>query len=263
MIEWIVMLVIGVVTGLATGLTGASGVVIVVPLLTMFLGFSIYEAIGTSLIVDVVASLAITITYLKHGNIERSGIWIALGSIVGAQAGALIATRLPEGGLAAGFGLSMIFMGVFMWLRAGNKIAPAGEGGDVAKHTVGQILKAIALGFGIGIITGIVGAGGGIMILLVLILILKLPLHKAIGTSTMIMAITALSGAVGYGFQGQVNLLGGVLVGLGSIAGGIASAQLANNVSEQTLARVGASVFVVLGVVMTILQYTGTAIAHG
>ncbi|HMN15392.1 MAG TPA: hypothetical protein PKD55_24005 [Bellilinea sp.] len=45
---------IGLLTGSVVGLTGASGVVVVVPLLTVFLmGFSMPAAIGTSLFVDV------------------------------------------------------------------------------------------------------------------------------------------------------------------------------------------------------------------
>lgn len=188
----LLMLGIGLLTGVTTGLTGATGVVVVVPLLTMLLGFSIYEAIGTSLLVDVVASLAISLTYLKHGNVVKSGAWIALGSIAGAQIGALIATQLPEGGLTAGFGIGMIVMGIILWRRGNRPPASRGNEQDVVPpHSLGQIAKAIALGFGIGVVSGITGAGGGIMILFVLILVLKFPLHKAIGTSTLIMAITA------------------------------------------------------------------------
>lgn len=259
------MILIGLVTGLMTGLTGASGVGVVVPMLTILLGFSIYEAIGTSLVVDIVASLAVTITYLKHGQVDRTGAWIALGSILGAQLGALIATRLPEGGLTAGFGLGMILMGIVIWRRNGGSTAPAGAENDaMPKQPFGQIAKAILLGFGIGIMTGITGAGGGIMILFVLILVLKFPMHKAIGTSTMIMAITALSGAIGYSVQGQIDIGAGVVVGLGAVVGGVASARLANTYSEQKLARVAGSIFMVLGVTMTIIQFTGVGfIAHG
>jgi len=115
----VIMLLIGLLTGVSTGLTGASGVSIVVPLLTLFLGFSIHAAIGTSLVVDVVASLAVMYTYYRHGNIEiRSGVWVLLGSVAGAQIGALIAAKLPDSGLGIGFGLGMIVMGIIIWLRS-------------------------------------------------------------------------------------------------------------------------------------------------
>ena len=61
-----------------------------------------------------------------------------------------------------------------------------------------RIVTALILGFLVGIMTGVLGAGGGGMILLILIFVLNFPIHIAIGTSALIMAITACSGAIGY-----------------------------------------------------------------
>ncbi|MBS7280977.1 MAG: sulfite exporter TauE/SafE family protein, partial [Candidatus Freyarchaeota archaeon] len=66
----------------------------------------------------------------------------------------------------------------------------------------------------------VLGAGGGVMFLLVLIFVLKYPIHGAIGTSTLIMAITATSGAIGYSLNGNINLIIAVIVGAGTILGG-------------------------------------------
>ena len=251
-----IMLLIGLLTGISTGLTGASGVAIVVPLLTLFLGFSVHAAIGTSLVVDVVASLAVVYTYYRHGNIAlRSGIWVLLGAVVGAQAGAIIAAYIPESGLGVGFGVGMIVMGVVIW-RRGRK-APDGDtpvaDTSIMKPDRGQIIKALLTGLGIGLLTGIMGAGGGLMILFALIFILKFPLHKAIGTSTLIMAVTALSGAVGYALHGEIDIVGGIVIGLGAIVGGLFSAKLANTFSERKLSQVSSGLFVVIGVVMTFI----------
>jgi len=256
----LIMLLIGLVTGISTGLTGASGVVIVVPLLTLFLGFSVHASIGTSLVVDVVASLAVMYTYYKNGNIEiRSGIWVLIGSIAGAQLGALIATNIPETGLGIGFGIGMILMGVVIWQRSrSTKDDPEDDANSVIeKPDLMQIVKALVLGIGIGLLTGIMGAGGGMMILFALIFILKFPLHKAIGTSTFIMAITALSGAAGYAIHGEVDIFAGIVIGVGAIIGGFASARLANSFSEKKLAQVAGGFFVVLGIIMTIILMNG------
>ena len=256
----IIMLLIGLITGISTGLTGASGVIIVVPLLSLFLGYSIHAAIGTSLLVDVVASLAVVYTYYKHGNLEiRSGIWVLFGSILGAQVGAIIASNLPETGLGVGFGVGMVLMGIVIWFRSRKNKDTAASTTDefIEKITPAQVIKALLIGVGIGLMTGIMGAGGGMMILFALIFILKFPLHKAIGTSTLIMAITALSGAVGYGMHGEINILGGIVVGIGAILGGAASARLANTFSEQKLARVAGGFFITLGVIMTFVLING------
>jgi len=250
------MLLIGLLTGISTGLTGASGVSIVVPLLTLFLGFTVHAAIGTSLVVDVVASLAVMVTYYRHGNIEiRSGVWVLIGSVAGAQIGALIAAGLPDSGLGIGFGLGMIVMGVVIWLRSrktNNEAKPASDELATKPGRI-QIVKALLVGVGIGLLTGIMGAGGGMMILFALIFILKFPLHKAIGTSTLIMAITALSGAVGYAIHGEIDILGGIMIGIGAVFGGFVSAKLANSFSEKKLAKVAGSLFVFLGIIMTVI----------
>jgi len=88
------------------GLTGASGVVVVVPLLTVLMGFSMHAAIGTSLFVDVITPLFVAWSYYKNGNVDiKSGLWLALGAIVGAQVGSLFATN-PCLAAKWGWGLS-------------------------------------------------------------------------------------------------------------------------------------------------------------
>ncbi|MCB2296910.1 sulfite exporter TauE/SafE family protein [Clostridium tagluense] len=58
-------------------------------------------------------------------------------------------------------------------------------------------------------------------------MILSFPLHKAIGTSTLIMAITALSSTIGYGARGNIDFTLGVIISVGS--------SYANKFNEKTL----------------------------
>ncbi len=52
-------------------------------------------------------------------------------------------------------------------------------------------------GFGVGIITGLVGAGGGFMIIPVLVNLAKVPINKAVGISLFIISIKSLIGFIG------------------------------------------------------------------
>ena len=52
-------------------------------------------------------------------------------------------------------------------------------------------------GFGVGVITGIVGAGGGFLIIPALVILAKLPMKKAVATSLLIIAIKSLIGFIG------------------------------------------------------------------
>lgn len=250
------MILIGIFTGIVTGLTGASGVMVVVPLVSMLLNFSIHESIGTSLMVDIIAPLAISYTYYKHGNIDiKSGIWIAIGSIFGAQLGATFAAGMPEVGLGGAFGIFMAIMGVVIWKKGLNHESIAKIMKKVVKFETQtqKILVALILGFIVGLMTGVLGAGGGGMILLILIFVLNFPLHIAIGTSALIMAITACSGTIGYALHGSIKPLAGLILGFSAAGSGMVSARFANRVNEQILAKAVGIIFIILGIIMTIL----------
>jgi len=113
-----------------------------------------------------------------------------------------------------------------------------------------QVAVSLVLGFLLGIVSGIFGAGGGIMFLLTLIVLLKYPLHKAVGTSTLMMTLTALSGAIGYALNGYISPLALILVGAGAIVGGRIGAVYANKVPEASLSKIIGIVFIALGIIM-------------
>lgn len=250
-------LLIGLLTGISTGLTGSSGVVLVVPLLSLLMGYSIYAAIGTSLLVDVLASALIAGTYFRHGNVDMGAAsGLVIGAVIGAQVGAHFATRLPESGFSIAFGLGMVLVGALVYQTKGSGgVRLAGLDGNARVVPEPALLaQTVLIGSGVGLATGLSGAGGGMVILFVLLFILKLPMHRAIGTSTLVMAVTAASGAVGYLLNGHMALGNGLIVGAGAVTGGILSARLANHFSEQRLARLAAATFVLVGLCMTAIN---------
>lgn len=254
----ILLILLGVCSGGMTSLIGASGVMIVIPALSLGMQLTMQQAIGTSLMVDVIASIIVSYTYFKNKNIDlKRGIWIALGSVAGAQLGAMFADKIPEIGLGGGFGFFLIIFGVIMLVRGVNKGEMSAKISKPLKLKDGwqRNSVSVAIGFLLGIISGLMGAGGGINFLLVLLFVLKMPLHKAIGTSTLIMAITALSGAAGHGLRGNIDLAAGLIIGIGSIAGGFLGSRFANTVSEKILGRVTGILFIALGIAMTAINF--------
>lgn len=253
MLYIVITIFIGVFTGIVTGLTGASGVTVVVPLVNLLLKFSVHESIGTSLMVDVIASLAIAHTYHKYGNTDiKSGIWIAVGSVLGAQFSAFCVTGISGAGLGVTFGIFTVVMGAIVWKRGLHRESMAEQSkGKIKINTYLQrVMISLIFGFGVGIMTGFFGAGGGVMIFLILFFVLKLPLRMAIGTSTLIMTITACSGAIGYTFHGNINLMAGLIIGCGAVFGGVTSAKFVHRIDEQILAKVIGIIFIFLGILM-------------
>ncbi len=241
---------------------GASGVIIVVPILTLLFDLSVHTAIGTSLAVDVIASVVVAFTYYQHKNVDpRPGVWVALGAVVGAQVGSRVVTGIPDLGLGDVFGISMIIGGMVMWrqgffrnfVRYRALLEKAGINFQNMTEKW-RFFISLTAGLVIGVLSGIFGAGGGIWVMVVLVFVLGYQLHRAVGTSTLIMAAIAFSASVGYAFNGNVDVLKALAVGLGAVLGGRIVAKTANKVSEDKLSKIIGLIFVILGFLMILLE---------
>ena len=248
-------ILIGLATGLVVGITGASGVLLVVPLLTILLKFSMHTAVGTSLFVDMITPLFVAYSYYRHGNVNlKAALWLAVGAILGAQAGALVANKfVPSELMSKGFILFMLAMAVSMWVKS---YRPRQENTKVRLSEMNNKNRLITFGIGLvlGINSGLFGAGGGLMFLLVLLVILKYPTRMAIGTSSLIMAMTSASGTLGYAMQGNVDFTTGIIIAVSAVVSGVLGARLANKVSDKILNRIVGTMFAVIGVLMYFLK---------
>lgn len=260
LIDIVAILLIGACAGVVTGIMGASGVMVVVPALTLALGFRIQIAIGTSLLINVIAALVTSYIYYRHSNIYvKPALWIALGSVAGAQAGSVLADMIPPVTMNNLFGLFLIPVGIMLWKRGTHSnINPTknrlSEDSLIVESHKSK-LSALGLGVLVGIMCGLFGAGGGIMILLILVFVLHYPLHLAVGTSSLIMAITATSGTVGYVLQGNIDIYAALIASVPTVLAAGLGARIANRVSEIMLGKIIGVIFVILGIAMATTQY--------
>lgn len=249
-----ILILIGLLTGTITAISAGSGVTIVVPLLSIFLGYSIHEAIGTSLLVDVIASIIVAYNYFRFGRVNlKSGVWLALGAVVGAQAGSHLASLIPQGGLKGGFVIFIIISGLSFYYRAFGKRKLTLDILKLDNHVL-HIFMILVVGLLIGLSTGMFGTGGGATILVVLIYLMDFPIHTAIGTATALMAITAASGVVGYTLQGHIPWLDGIIIGVAAMISGVLFSKAANRASEKVLNISVGTVFIVIGIAMFFVE---------
>ncbi|MEL7668829.1 MAG: sulfite exporter TauE/SafE family protein [Actinomycetota bacterium] len=252
---------IGLVAGAVTGLIGASGVMVIVPGLTL-LGYSAAGAIGASLSADAIASLVVAWTYYQNKNLNLTqGWWIVLGSVAGAQIGSVLSPRIPDVGLGNAFGIFLLVTAVVFWVRGARGIKPGEPDSETEEHAPSGFVAAlrrhvvasgIGLGLLVGIMSGVLGAGGGVMILLILVFVMGYKMHEGVGTSTLIMAFTAASGAIGHAMTGDLPLRAAAVASLGTVVGGRVAARYANRVNEAVLSKVVGAVFGLLGVAMVV-----------
>jgi uncharacterized membrane protein YfcA len=114
--SWIVLLVIGTLGGIAAGLFGVGGGIVIVPALIYWAGFSQHRATGTSLAVLLPPiGLAAAFEYYRHGNVDvRAALLVAAGMFVGGWLGAYVANEMKGPHLRLAFGLFMCTMGIYL-----------------------------------------------------------------------------------------------------------------------------------------------------
>jgi uncharacterized membrane protein YfcA len=106
----LILVVIGVVAGMLSGLVGVGGGIIIVPALMWALGFTQHQATGTSLAILLlpVGILAVW-NYHKAGNIDwQAALIISATFVVGAYFGSKLSLSLPPETVKKVFGGVMI-----------------------------------------------------------------------------------------------------------------------------------------------------------
>jgi len=105
----------GVVVGAVTGLVGAGGGFLVVPALVLLGGLSMELAVGTSLVVIAMKSLAGFAGFVGHTHVDWVlGAAISASALVGSIAGGLLISRIPASHLRSAFGWFVVAMAFFI-----------------------------------------------------------------------------------------------------------------------------------------------------
>src|SRR3989344_5315642 len=246
--EGLIFILAGFVTGIITGIIGASSIVAFIPIILLFLDYDAFSLIGVSLALDVFVALVVFLMYRKYHHIKfKIGLFLSIFAVIGAIIGSYISMGIPKSFLFAITGLVIIATGVGLFRRK-RKLKPVTK---LEFNFSSRSLKfwlAILLSFGIGLIAGGVGAAGGISLLLLLILLFKFEIHEAIGTSVFIMFFIALAGSLTHFYYMKTfsfSLLAFAI--LGGVAGSLFSSRLANFFKEKTLNKVSGLVLIILG----------------
>lgn len=121
-----------------------------------------------------------------------------------------------------------------------------------------MLYSGLLLGFLVGVVSGLLGAGGGVMVLLILVFVMQYTMHEGIGASTLAMAFTAASGTIGHAITSYLPLKAAIFGAIGTLVGGRLAATFANKVDDKVLSKVVGGMFAVLAVVMFITQRKAT-----
>lgn len=182
--------ILALAMGAVLGLLGGGGSILTVPILAYVAGMEPGEAIAASLVVVGITSLVGAMNHARRGNIDwTTGIVFGGVAMVGAFVGGRLAVYLPGWLLLSLFAGLMVTTALVMLKKK--------EGRSESRGRAGLPLIAVE-GFVVGAVTGLVGAGGGFLVVPALVLLGGLSMHKAIGTSLLVIAMKSAAGAAGH-----------------------------------------------------------------
>ena len=193
------------VIGIVLGLIGGGGSIFTVPILVYLLAINPVLATAYSLfVVGVTAAVgAIRNIQKKLVDLKTAFVFAVPAFIAVYTTRKFIVPAIPEELFTIGdflvsknFGI-MVFFAIIMLLASYSMIRKKKDVEEVEEKPKFNYPLIVGEGFGVGIITGLVGAGGGFLIIPALVILAKLPMKKAVATSLLIIAIKSLIGFIG------------------------------------------------------------------
>jgi len=230
--------IIGLVVGMLTGIFGVGGGFLMTPALMIILNIHGPTAVGTDLTVILANSSLGMLKRRGSGTIDvKLGLTIATGSVFGVLAGSHFLELLENAPKLIIFGkeqetvqYSLLCMFLVLLACIAGYMSfdyKLNSGKTIDKRTgllaaikippylyfpsLNQpqlsILMLFILGFGVGILTGLMGVGGGIVLLPALVYLVGQQTNKAVGTSLLLVWISSLVAVIRKTSAGQVSLL--------------------------------------------------------
>lgn len=229
----VTLLVVGVVSGLLSGLFGIGGGTVIVPALVL-VGLTQRQAAATSLAAIVPTSISGVISYATAGDVDWiAALLLACGMVAGSQIGSWLLSRLPEVFLRWFYATFLVFVIVSQVV-----FTPLRDSA-IHLHVVTGILL-VALGVVIGVLSGLLGIGGGAVAVPSLSLLFGASDLIARGTSLLAMFPSAIAGTAANWKRGLVYLKHGLIIGVAAAV----TAPLGTMLAGMITPRMGANLFV-------------------
>ncbi|KAB1641927.1 sulfite exporter TauE/SafE family protein [Gulosibacter chungangensis] len=208
--NWFGLILTGLAVGLASGLFGVGGGIIIVPILVYLFHFDQRLASGTSLLAIVAPSIVGVVSYSLSGNVSVIlALLLAVGSVLGAPIGAWLLARLAKRTLQWAFIVFLVVVIVSLFL-----VIPSRDTAVDVDFWHG--LALVAIGLFAGISSGLLGIGGGVIVVPAMVLLLGTSDLIAKGSSLLMIIATGLSGTIANTRRRNVDLRASLAIGLGA-----------------------------------------------
>lgn len=260
---------IAVAAGLLGSLVGLGGGIIIVPVLTLLYGIDIRLAIGASIVSVIATSSGAAAAYVRDrmANI-RTGMFLEVGTTVGAISGAFLTTILPTRMLFIIFAATLAYVAFTMLTTKrdatilatsddliANRLRLHGSYYDKAEHRT-ITYKVIGTKIGLvcmyiaGVVSALLGVGSGALKVPAMDLAMHLPIKVSTATSNFMIGVTAAASAGVYLARGQINPFIAAPVALGVLIGAIIGSRLLGRIMPKSVQTLFVIILIVISLEM-------------
>lgn len=234
------LVIVGFLAGLLGAVTGIGGGVLLSPLLALYFGIPIREAIGTSLVAVITTSAASSSVHLqRHTTDIRLGMTLELATSFGAALTAYLVGYFNRNALEGILAAFLLYSAITL-LRRGGKATPEEDSSpsvDAAnretvippyepkRYPLGLAASLVA-----GALSGLLGIGGGAIKVPVMFIFMNVPLIVATATSNFMIGVTAAASAMVYYRRGDILVHVAAPLAVGVFLGSLRGAKLAPRV---------------------------------
>jgi hypothetical protein len=205
----------GAFSGLLAGLLGIGGGTVIVPILVA-LGYQPVQTVATSSLAIVITSISGSLQNWRMGYLNfRKVTYLAIPSLITAQIGVYLASRIPGYLLLTAFGFLLLLNIYLANLR--RQINKRKESTNVSK--INPVAARILTGSTAGILAGLFGVGGGVIMVPLQMLLLGESIKVAIQTSLGVIVITSIAACLGHTYAGNILVREGIILGFGGLIG--------------------------------------------
>ena len=284
-LQWVILALVGFVTGVFGVLVGAGGGFILVPILRIFFDKDPAIVAGTVLALVAANSISGAFAYRYMRVVDkRSAYLFAAAAIPGSVIAPFVLKKALEGlpgVFDAMFGLLLVILAVRIATQQfdsgrQSRIARArsrrrsfinpqtlhrrritAESGETYRYRLNE-RWAVLINFVLGFISSFFGVGGGFLRTPILVYAFGFPVQVAVATSIFALSFYTTAGAATHAFIGNIEWFPTfVFAGIGLVTGGQIGARLSSKVQGPWIMRLLMFVILAMGVQLMIQGILG------
>jgi uncharacterized protein len=239
--EAVIGVAVGLVAGVASGLLGVGGGIVMTPGIQVLMGAPPIVALATPLPAIFPTAATGAWTYRRAGELDGRA---AMSMVVPGIAGAIIGAALTD---VVNTHILLVVTAMILAYQA-VAILRGSERREGSLREV-RVSAYAATGFAAGFVSGLLGIGGGLIMVPVLVGGLGMPLKRALGTSLAAIVALVVPGTIVHASLGHIDWAIFAVVTVGAVPGARLGASLALGTRERTLRMLVGSFLLVVAVV--------------